>query len=269
MFHNIKLNKKQRMAKATIEIDDKFTFTWNKITVGSEKSKRNVPAFVKQFFEKNISTRSELLGAAFHDRYVAKYYEGDTRVKKWSPGVKEFKYNANPEIDPFFLIQVEFLFRGGKGGFFYSPNFTKDSEIKVKLIEVVDENDERIQYNCQLTGSLEWDYKSSHFKNHVEKVEEGGICPWDDVSIDVRINFRDNYELKNIFLYNEKGYKLPTQPIELIDNKIVGNPENETNLCFILDIMPNVLTVMTNQVSSTWPDFKTKNIHMKCKYLNF
>ena len=30
MFHYIKLNKKQRMAKATIEIDDKFTFTSRK-----------------------------------------------------------------------------------------------------------------------------------------------------------------------------------------------------------------------------------------------
>ena len=257
------------MAKATIEIDDKFTFTWNKITVGSEEQKRNVPAFVKKFFEKNISTRSELLGDEFRDRYVTKYFEGDNRVKSWSPGVKEFKYRANPEKDPFFLIQVEFLFSGGKGGIIYSPDFTKGSEIKVKLIELIDENDEKIKYNFQLTGSLEWDYKSSHFKNHVKKVEEGGICPWDDASIDVRINFRDNYELKKVFLFDEKGYKLPTQPIETINNKIVGIPENETNLCFILEILPNVLTNVTNQKSSIWPDFKTKNIQIKCKYLNF
>ena len=42
------------MAKATIEIDDQFTFKWNKTTAGSEQQKRRIPEFVKEFFEKNI-----------------------------------------------------------------------------------------------------------------------------------------------------------------------------------------------------------------------
>ena len=42
------------MAKATIEIDDQFTFTWDKTTAGSEAQKRRIPQFVKEFFEKNI-----------------------------------------------------------------------------------------------------------------------------------------------------------------------------------------------------------------------
>tara|TARA_B100000530_G_scaffold329984_2_gene272707 strand:- start:1031 stop:1264 length:234 start_codon:yes stop_codon:yes gene_type:complete len=66
------------MAKATIEIDDQFTFTWNKTTVGSEEQKRRIPEFVKEFFEKNIPTRYELAGDNFYDKYVRKYYDGDT-----------------------------------------------------------------------------------------------------------------------------------------------------------------------------------------------
>ena len=66
-------------------------------------------------------------------------------------------------------------------------------------------------------------------------------------------------------------------PVVLIDHKIVGKPEDETNLCFMLDIMPNVLTIVSNDESwtsrkSEYPNCKpinTKNIHMKCKYLNF
>ena len=48
------------MAKATIEINDQFTFTWDKTIVGSEAQKRIIPEFVKEFFEKNIPTRYEL-----------------------------------------------------------------------------------------------------------------------------------------------------------------------------------------------------------------
>jgi len=258
------------MAKAIMEIRDNFSFIWNKITKSySKENTRDIPEFVRQFFEKNISTRSELLGNEFYDRYITKYYEGDTRVKKWSPGIKEIKYKPNPEIDPFFLIEIEFLFRGDSGGILYRPDFTKDSEIKVKLIKVIDENDEKIQYTFQVTGSLQWDYKSSHFNKHVEKVEEGGSCTWDDVSFGVSIYFRDNYELKRVFQFDDKGYNLPIQPIEVIDGKTIGKPEDETNLCFILDITPKVSTVISNQESSTGHDLKSKNIHMKCKYLSF
>ena len=36
--------------------------------------------------------------------------------------------------------------------------------LEIKLIEVVEDNEEQCVYNFQLTGSLIWDYKSSHFK---------------------------------------------------------------------------------------------------------
>ena len=82
------------MAKATIEIDDQFTFTWDKTTVGFEAQKRRIPEFVKEFFEKNVSTRTELADDNFYDKYVRKFYDGDTRVKNWAPGVSEKKYKA-------------------------------------------------------------------------------------------------------------------------------------------------------------------------------
>ena len=257
------------MAKALIEINDIFTFIWNKTTIGSENQKRKIPEFVKVFFEKNISNRLELLGDEFFDKYTTKYYAGDTRVKNWSPGVKEIKIRPNPEKDSFFLIEFEFLFRGNKGGILYQPSFTKESEIKVELIEVIHENEDEIHYNLKVMGSLHWDYKTSDFNKHIEKVEEGGTYTWENASMDLRINFRDNYELKKYYQFDEKGYKLPVQPINIIEGKTIGKPEDDTNICFILDIMPNVLTVISNQNSLIGHSFKSKNIHMKCKFLNF
>lgn len=285
------------MAKATIEINDQFTFTWNKTTAGSEKQKRRIPEFVKEFFEKNISTRTELWDDNFYDKYVRKLYDGDTRVKNWAPGVTEKKYNANPEVDSLFLVELELSFTGKKfGGILYRPDLTKDSKIDVKLIEVVEDNEEKCIYNFQVTGSLTWDYKSSDFKKHVESgwgidmavleesegafslsspkgprafsTVERGMSTWDDARLGVRINFRDNYEVKRFFQFDEKGYLFSEQPVVTIDQKIVGKPEDETNLCFILDIMSNVLTVVSND-ERTGTDFSTKNIHMKCKYLTF
>lgn len=233
--------------------------------------KRWIPEFVKNFFEKNISKRAELRGDDFHDKYVKKYYDGETRVKDWSPGVTEKKYIANPEVDSLFLVEVELSFRGEKiGGILYRPEFTKDSKIDVNLIEVVEDNEDECVYNFQVTGTLIWDYKSTHFKKHVEAVERG-MGTWEKVKIELRINFRDNYEVTRFFKFNEKGYQYPEQPVVTIDQKIVGKPENETNLCFMLDIMPNVFTLISNDevYKDRWPDLKTKNIQMNCKYLTF
>ena len=266
------------MAKATIEIDDQFTFTWDKTTVGFEAQKRRIPEFVKEFFEKNVSTRTELANDNFYDKYVRKYYDGDTRVKNWAPGVTEKKYKANPDVDSLFLVEVELNFSPPKGGravtYYYKPKFTKDSKIDVKLIEVVEDNEEQCLYNVQLTGSLKWDYKSSHFKKHVEAHSFDGTT-WDGAKVDVRINFRDNYEVTRLFKFDEKGYPLDKSiaPVVFLDQKIVGKPEDDTNLCFMLDIMPHVSTgshSYKHSIGNTWePHFNTKNIHMKCKYLTF
>ena len=267
------------MAKATIEIDDQFTFTWDKTTVGSEAQKRRIPEFVKEFFEKNIPTRYELAGDNFYDKYVRKYYDGDTRVKNWAPGVTEKKYKANPDVDSLFLVEVELNFSPPKGGravtYYYKPKFTKDSKIDVKLIEVVEDNEEQCVYNFQLTGSLIWDYKSSDFKKQVETIEEGGVTAWDEGIVSVTITIRDNYEVTRLFKFDEKGYPLDKAiaPVVFIDQKIVGKPEDDTNLCFMLDIMPHVSTgshSYKHSIGNTWePHFNTKNIHMKCKYLTF
>ena len=74
---------------------------------------------------------------------------------------------------------------------------------------------------------------------------------------------------------DEKGDPLDKAiaPVVFIDQKIVGKPEDDTNLCFMLDIMPHVSTgshSYKHSIGNTWePHFNTKNIHMKCKYLNF
>jgi len=262
------------MPKASLQIDDRFTFVWYKITAGHEAQKRNIPEFVRHFFETNVSSRSELLGDEFLDRYVLKWYDGDVRVSNPRPGAgsRYEKYRANPEIDPLFLVEVELSYSGGdRGGVVYTPLYNKDSKLEVKLLEILEDNEKETHYSFQITGSLFWDYKSNDYEKHVETIESGGYCPWDDVGVDVRINFRDNYEVKKIFRFDEKGYKLPQQPIETVDDKIVGNPEDKTNLCFILEMTPNVFTMVMEE-ERDWvysSKLKDKNIHMKCKYLSF
>jgi len=262
------------MAKALIEINDQFTFVWDKITAGYEAQKRNIPEFVRHFFEKNVSTRSELLGDEYLDRYVLKWYDGDTRVKNPSPGqnCRHEKYRADPNVDPLFLVEVELSYDDGKGGgILYRPLYSKESKLEVSLLEVLEDNDDKTHYSFQVTGTLFWDYKSTHYKQHVQVVESKGVHTWNDFSFHIRINFRDNYEVKKIFRFDEKGYKLPNQPIETIEDKIVGKPEDETNLCFILEMTPNVLSVVNTGESpyGNSSRIKDKNIHMKCKYLNF
>ena len=265
------------MAKAVLEINDKFTFVWNKITAGSEEQKRKIPEFVRYFFEKNVTSRSELLGDEFLDRYVLKWYEGDTRVDNPRPvhilSLRHEKYRADPNIDPLFLVEVELSYGDGKnGGIGYRPLYSKDSKLEVKLLEILEDNENETHYSFQITGSLFWDYKTSSYKEHVRVVESKGICSWDDVPFHLRINIRDNYEVKKIFRFDEKGYKLPHQPIETIDNKIVGKPEDESNLCFTLEMTPNVFSIVADGKSpydKKYDTIQDKNIHMKCKYLNF
>ena len=107
------------------------------------------------------------------------------------------------------------------------------------------------------------------YKSVLEAFIHAGVE--NDARVNVRINFRDNHEVKRFFQFDEKGYLFSEQPVVTIDQKIVGKPEDETNLCFMLDIMPNVFTMVSNdeRQKDIYPDFNTKNIHMKCKYLNF
>ena len=113
------------------------------------------------------------------------------------------------------------------------------------------------------------------FQEQVETLEEGGVTAWDDGIVSVTITIRDNYEVTRLFKFDEKGYPLDKAiaPVVFIDQKIVGKPEDDTNLCFMLDIMPHVSTgshSYKHSIGNTWvPHFNTKNIHMKCKYLTF
>jgi hypothetical protein len=262
------------MAKASITINDEFTFIWYKVTAGHTAQKRNIPEFVRHFFEQNVSDRSELKGEEFFDRYVLKWYEGGERVKNPSFGSdsRSEQYRANPDVDSLFLVEVELTYRKGKtGGFLYRPSFTTDSEIEVTLLEVIKDNENETHYRFQVTGSLFWDYKSSHYKKQVEAIEKDGDCTWEDVRVEVRINLRDNYEVKKVFIYDDKGYYLPEQPMETIDDKVMGKPEDETNLCFMLEMTPNVFSLVNDEEPShvNHARFSDKNIHMKCKYLSF
>jgi hypothetical protein len=242
------------MAKATIEINDNFNFRFSKKTVGSSDSIRQIPLFVKQYFEENISKRFQLKNDLFYDKYKA----------SWTPRYGYEKYIPNPEIDPLFLIEIELNYSGAKlGGILYRPDFTKDSKIDIRLLDIMVSDDQYWYFNFQIDGLLFWDYKLSHLKHHKEHVERHGT-PWDEVSKSVRLNFRDNYEVTNSFKYDNKG-ELPNQPVKIINQKKQGFPEEKTNLGFILDILPNVFSVIENDELKNG----IKKIHMKCKYLNF
>ena len=148
------------MAKATIEINDNFNFRFSKKTVGSSDSIRQIPLFVKQYFEENISTRFQLKNDLFYDKYKA----------SWTPRYE--KYIPNPEIDPLFLIEIELNYSGAKlGGILYRPDFTKDSKIDIRLLDIMVSDDQYWYFNFQIDCLLFWDYKLSHLKHHKEHSE--------------------------------------------------------------------------------------------------
>jgi hypothetical protein len=111
------------MAKATIEIKDEFIFSFSKESRGRQDS-REIPEFVRSFFIKNIENRFQICDENIYEKY------------------NQIRYRPNDiDTEPLFLFEIELSYSGKKlGGIVYTPVFSKESNLKIKFLDIVGEN---------------------------------------------------------------------------------------------------------------------------------
>lgn len=247
------------MAKAIIEIKDEFIFLFSKESRGDRES-REIPEFVRSFFIKNISNRFQICDKSIFEKY------------------NQFRYRPkNIDTEPLFLFEIQLIYGGKKlGGIGYTPIFTNDSNLQIKFLDCVGENESGFLMKFFIEGTLYWDYTLAAFNEHKKSVEKNESS-WDQAKIELRLNFRKNFLVTPIFNYDNDGNALINKPIEVKNGIIKGLPEDESNLGFILQIIPQIISTIKG--FSPESDFdknnlyyqilNNKNIHMKCKYLNF
>jgi len=248
------------MPKAILNINDDFVFRFSKNTVGSEETIREIPEFVKQHFVNHSASRLQLVNEVF--------------LEQNQSGAKSI---INAETSPLYLAEVSMSFSGKKiGGTKYSPNYTADSKLKINSIEQIGEDDQDYLLKINVEAILHWDFKSGHLNKLTKSLERYEVT-WEESKVEIRINFRKNFLVADTFVYGSDGHKLTNQPFESNNGKLIGKPEYESNLGFIMEIMPNVFSVInsTNPVSEFeknnpyYQKIDDKNIHMTCKFLNF
>jgi hypothetical protein len=247
------------MAKAIIEIKDEFIFLFSK-EPGGRSNSREIPEFVRSFFIKNIANRFQI-----YDEIIIEKYN-------------QLRYRpSNIDTEPLFLFQIELSYGGKKlGGIVYSPLFSKDSNLKINFLDMVGENKYGFLMKFSIEGMLYWDYTLAAYNQHKKSVENHE-SNWDQAKIELRLSFRPSFLVTPIFKYDNDGNALLNKPIEVIDGIIKGIPEDESNLGFMLEIMPQI----HSRINSFSPEsdfdknnihyqmLSNKNIHMKCKYLSF
>jgi len=247
------------MAKAIIEINDEFIFLFSK-EPGGRSNSREIPEFVRSFFIKNISNRFQICDENIYEKYDQRRYRP-----------------SNIDTEPLFLFEIQLTYSGKKlGGTGYTPIFSKDSNLKIDFLEIVGENKYGVLIKFFIEGILEWDYTLAAYNKHKKSVENHE-SNWDEAKIELRLSFRPNFLVTPIFKYDNDGNALKNKPIEVNDGIIKGIPEDESNLGFMLEIMPQIHSTIKS--FSPESDFdknnihyqilSNKNIHMKCKYLNF
>jgi hypothetical protein len=247
------------MAKATIEIKDEFIFSFSKESRGRQDS-REIPEFVRSFFIKNIEKRFQICDENIYEKY------------------NQIRYRPNDiDTEPLFLFEIELSYSGKKlGGIVYTPVFSKESNLKIKFLDIVGENKYGYLLKIFIEGALYWDYTLSAFNQHKKSVENHE-SNWDQAKIELRLSFRPNFLVTPIFKYDNEGNALINKPIEVDNGIIKGIPENESNLGFILEILPQINSIIKSFKPESDFDksnlyfqlLENKNIHMKCKYLNF
>ena len=216
------------MPKATLTINDTFTFCFSKNTVGYEDSIREIPIFVHDQFIKSVESSAKLL-----DENLSISQGLDAGIEL--------------SLLPNYLLEVSFEFGGVKiGGISYAPKYKKESKVAVSFVEHVKEDSENVYYNLKVNGLLIWDYKTTDLAKHKNKVEQCGSS-WDNAKISLRINFRQNFNVLNYYIYNTEGNKVGQAPFETVNGKIIGYPEDVSNFAFVLAMTPNIFSVSKNE----------------------
>lgn len=247
------------MAKAIIEIKDEFIFSFSKESRGNQDS-REIPEFVRSFFTKNIANRFHICDKSIYEKY------------------DQIRYRPNNiDTEPLFLFEIEISYSGKKlGGIVYAPVFSNESNLKINFLDMVDENKYAFLMKFSIEGILYWDYTLAAYNQHKKSVENHE-SNWDEAKIELRLSFRPNFLVIPMFKYDSNGKALVNKPFEVNNGIINGVPEDESNLGFILEISPKVYSIIKSfspesdfdKSNSYYQMLDNKNIHMKCKYLNF
>ena len=247
------------MAKAIIEIKDEFIFSFSKESRGNQDS-REIPEFVRSFFTKNIANRFQICDKSIYEKY------------------NQFRYRPNNiDTEPLFLFELELTYSGKKlGGIVYAPVFSNESNLKINFSEILGEDKYGYLFKIYVEGTLSWDYTLSAYNQHKKSVENDG-SNWDQAKIELRLRFIPNFLVTPMFKYDNNGNPIVNKPFEVNNGIIKGIPEDESNLGFILEISPKFNSIIKSfspesdfdKINSHYQMLANKNIHMKCKYLNF
>lgn len=247
------------MAKAIIEIKDEFIFSFSKESRGNKDS-REIPEFVRSFFTKNIANRFQICDKSIYEKY------------------DQIRYRPNNiDTEPLFLFEIELTYSGKKlGGIVYAPVFSNESNLKINFLDMAGENKYAFLMKFSIEGMLYWDYTLAAYNQHKKSVENHE-SNWDEAKIELRLSFRPNFLVTPMFKYDNNGNALANKPFEVNNGIIKGVPEDESNLGFILEISPKVYSIIKSfspesdfdKSNPYYQKLDNKNIHMKCKYLNF
>ena len=247
------------MAKAIIEIKDEFIFSFSKESRGNQDS-REIPEFVRSFFTKNIANRFQICDKSIYEKY------------------DQIRYRPNNiDTEPLFLFEIALTYSGKKlGGIVYAPVFSNESNLKINFLDMAGENKYAFLMKFSIEGILYWDYTLAAYNQHKKSVENHE-SNWDEAKIELRLSFRPNFLVTPIFKYDNNGNALVNKPFAVNNGIINGVPEDESNLGFILEISPKVYSIINSfspesefdKSNSYYQMLDNKNIHMKCKYLNF
>ena len=140
----------------------------------------------------------------------------------------------------------------------YTLIFSKDSNLNINFLKIVGENKYGFLIKFFIEGILEWDYTQAAYNKHKKSVENHE-SNWDEAKIELRLSFRPNFLVTPIFKYDNDGNPLKNKPIEVNDGIIKGIPEDESNLGFMLEIIPQIHSTIKS--FSPESDFDKNNIH--------
>ena len=230
------------MAKTSLKINNDFIFSFPKKVLGKEDE--YIPNYIKKHFL---------------DNYKSVQLSDEIFAKRSYP----LPRNTNPETETLYLFEIEFTFAGKKiGGVRYCPGFTEDSNININLVdENFGEDEETYYLKFNISATIFWDFKSTHFNKYKEFVEKNEAS-WEDSKINIRLNFRNNFLHLNALKYDEKG------------NLNEPQEANENNISYILENTPNIFSLIQNYMpekeweknSKIWQTINEKNIELKGNY---
>lgn len=250
------------MAKASISIDDSFVLKFPK------SKEENAYDEVTEEFVTTYDPYPACILEHFlnHPHRIELNHKGITGMNM------DWEYQYNSDSDPFYLleIQLEFIAKdGGKTGGYNWPLSVHVDKTQLSFADfnVLQDDGEFTYVSVHISAEISWDFKSKDLAKIMDYMNKNCGCPWEDVAMGLRFNFRDNYLWKKgDFLGYKSGMDVPK------------DEQTVENLPFILDRMPSVFCVLNHRLPDPekeweigdkyWTKLEDKNVTFGGKYLS-